>query len=743
MSETIAAIVAAHRAKRTTPEETIRRTFARIRAHDDAGIFTALRPEMEVVAEACLVAARAADLPLLGVPVAVKDNIDVEGLPTTAGCPGFGYEPEEDATVVARLKRAGAVIIGKTSLDQFSAGSSGTRMARPPRNALDPRLVPGGSSAGSAVAVAAGLVPLAIGTDTAGGGRVPAALNNIVGLKPSLGLVSTAGLVPACRSLDCVSLFALTVEDAWIALQTVAGRDPADPYTRVHPLGVPGAMPRGLKLGTPKPAQRVFFGDAAAASAYDTALARLAALGATVVEIDFEPFWRAAHLMRESPLSAERYLAARRIIESSPQALDPITREVLLGGARKSAVEAFTAFHELAALRRACERRFREIDALALPTVPTVYSVEQVRADPIELDARLGVYGAFANVLDLCALAVPASLRKDNAPFGLMLAAPAGRDALLASIGRAFHASAGLPLGGGNSPHPPLAALPEPVATHEVTVALAAARIPGLALEEELRTRGGRFLERTMTRPDYRLLALSEEGASGKGEPALVRAGADKGRAIEVDLWALPVEAFGAFVATVADPLTVGTLMLADGRTAATVFTDAHAVKGASDVSRFGSWNAYLAAELEKPEKKQKPETEERPAPPKPAPKPQHAAGKKPGAKSPKGEHAAKPVKATKATPTKPAKAGKSTGKTATKPSARTTAPKASAKAAPPASAPKEGAEEPAPRKDTARKSNAGAARPAKPPSPEPKPRGSRLVIQFPASESPDDTPEE
>ncbi len=596
MSETIAAIVAAHRAGRTTPEQTVRRAFARIRAHGDAGVFLALRPEMEAVAEACLVAAKAADLPLLGLPVAVQDNIDVEGLPTTAGCAAFAYEPRADAGVVTRLKRAGAVVVGKTNLDQFAAGYAGIRTSRPaPRNALDARFVPGGSSSGCAVAVAAGLVPLAIGTETAGGGLVPAALNNIVGLKPSLGLVSTAGLVPACRTLDCVSLFALTVDDAWTALRVLAGPDPADAFARPRPLGTPGAMARGVKVGAPRSAQRIFFGDAAAAAAYETALARLAALGAALVEIDFEPFVRAARLMREGPWIAERYVAARPVLESAPQNLHPVTREVLLGGARKNAAEAFTGFHQLAALRHACERVFREIDALALPTVPTVYTVEQVRADPVELDAQLGVYGSFVNLLDLCALAVPASLRKDGAPFGIMLAAPAGKDALLASIGRVFHASAGLGLGARNIAHPPLAALAEPVRPHEIVFAVVGGHLGEVPLEGEMRARGARFLETSVTGPDYRLFAIDGEPT----EPALARAGNGKGRPIAVDLWALPADRFGHLVTAVAEPFAVGAITLADGRTAQAILSDAALVKSAPEVSRFGSWKSYLAARAE------------------------------------------------------------------------------------------------------------------------------------------------
>ena len=337
-----------------------------------------------------------------GGPVAIKDNIDVAGLPTTAACPAFAYTPVKDATCVARLRHAGAIVIGKTNLDQFATGLVGVRTPYGiARNLFDPALIPGGSSTGSAIAVAAGLVPLALGTDTAGSGRVPAALGNIVGLKPSLGLVPTAGVVPACRSIDCVSVLALTVDDAFAALAAIAGPDAADAYSRRRSLGALEDMPRGLRLGVPKPDQRQFFGDDASAAAYDDALGRLARLGAAVVEFDMAPFYEAARLLYDGPWVAERYLAARAVIETAPEAMHPVTRQIILGGAKIGAAEAFAAFYRLEELRRVCEATFRSIDAMAMPTVPTVYTVEQVLADPVALNSALGTYTNFVNLLDL------------------------------------------------------------------------------------------------------------------------------------------------------------------------------------------------------------------------------------------------------------------------------------------------------------------------------------------------------
>jgi allophanate hydrolase len=458
--ETVAAIVEAHRAG-ASPEATVARAYARIRAHADPAIFITLRDEADALAEAKALAARReadralADLPLYGVPVAVKDNIDVAGFSTTAACPAFAYAPAQDATCVARLRRAGAIVIGKTNLDQFATGLVGVRTPYGiARNLFDPALIPGGSSTGSAIAVAAGLVPLALGTDTAGSGRVPAALGNIVGLKPSLGLVSAAGVVPACRSIDCVSVLTLTVDDAFAALAAIAGPDDADAYSRRRSLGALKAMPRGARLGVPKPDQRQFFGDGASADAYDDALARLERLGAAVVEFDMTPFYETARLLYEGPWVAERYLAARRVIEAAPEAMHPVTRQIILAGANITAADAFAAFYRLEELRRVCEATFRSIDAMALPTVPTVYTVEQVFADPVALNSRLGTYTNFVNLLDLCALALPAAMRADGTPFGITLIAPAGEDAALASIGRAFHAATALPLGATGAPQP-------------------------------------------------------------------------------------------------------------------------------------------------------------------------------------------------------------------------------------------------------------------------------------------------
>ena len=449
MPETIAEILDAYRTGEVTPADIVARSFARLRAHNDPALFISLREENDVIAEArALVQTGDKALPLYGIPVAVKDNIDVAGLPTTAACPAFLYSPNKDATAVARLRAAGALMLGKTNLDQFATGLVGVRTPYGVgRNLFDDKLIPGGSSTGSALAVGAGIAPLSLGTDTAGSGRVPAAYSNIVGLKPSLGLVSTAGVVPACRTLDCVSVFALTVDDAMTALKAIAGPDDADPYSRPRPVGAVGAMPDGLKLGVPSAGQRLFFGDKISAAAYDAALTKLSALGVAIVEVNMEPFYETARLLYDGPWVAERYLVAKTLVDTASESLHPVTRQIIAAGARPTAADAFTAFYRLEALRRVRDRTFRAIDALALPTAPTNYTIEQVLADPIALNSRLGTYTNFVNLLDLCGLAVPASMRSDGTPFGITLLAPAGADGMLASIGREFHHATGLPLG--------------------------------------------------------------------------------------------------------------------------------------------------------------------------------------------------------------------------------------------------------------------------------------------------------
>jgi allophanate hydrolase len=595
MTETVAAIVAAHRAGTLSPAQTVARSFARIRDHNDPAIFISLRDEKDAVKEAEALAGKdALLLPLYGIPVAVKDNIDVAGLPTTAACPAFSYSPAHDATSVAKLRAAGAIVIGKTNLDQFATGLVGVRSPYGiPKNPLRDDLIPGGSSSGSAVAVSAGLVPLALGTDTAGSGRVPAMLNNIVGLKPSLGMISTAGVVPACRTLDCVSVFSLDVDDAMTALAVMAGPDAADPFSRDRPLAQMTAFPEKPKLAVPRNGQLIFFGDKHSEQAYSDALKRLMSLGATLVEFDLEPLYETARLLYEGPWVAERYLVIRDLLASSPDAIHPLTREITIAGARLSAADTFAALYRLQALRRVAERAFAGIDALVLPTAPTVYSTAQVLANPIELNSRLGTYTNFVNLLDLCGLALPSAMRPDGIPFGITLLAPAGHDAQLASIARVFHADTKLGMGAKRLPQPPLATLAAGVGD-EIAIAVVGAHLSGMALNGELMALGGRLLEAAATAPDYKLYALD----TIPPKPGMLRVAAGTGSSIELELWALSAAAFGKFIAAIPPPLSIGTVRLADGSGVKGFIVEPAAVGAARDISAFGGWRAFMKEQV-------------------------------------------------------------------------------------------------------------------------------------------------
>jgi allophanate hydrolase len=593
VTETVAAIVAAHRAGSLSPAETVARSYRRIRDYNDSAVFISLRDEKDALKEAeALGTKEAGALPLFGVPVGVKDNIDALGLPTTAACPAFSYMPSHDATSVARLRAAGAIIIGKTNLDQFATGLVGVRSPYGiPNNPIRADLIPGGSSSGSAIAVSVGLVPLALGTDTAGSGRVPAMLNNIVGLKPSLGLISTAGLVPACRTLDCVSVFSLTVDDAMTALQAMAGPDGADPFSRNRPLAEMTAFPVPLRLGIPRKGQLIFFGDRASEQAYGEALARWTGLGATLVEFDLEPFYETARLLYEGPWVAERYLVVRNLLASSPDSIHPVTREIIAAGARLTAAETFAALYRLQGLRRIAERAFNSIDALVLPTAPTVYTTAQVLANPIELNSRLGTYTNFVNLLDLCGLALPAAMRLDGIPFGITLLAPAGQDALLASIGRVFHADTELSIGAKGVMQPPPAALAASANAGDIPIAVVGAHLSGMVLNVELKSLGGRLLEQTVTAPDYKLYALD----TTPPKPGMLRVEAGKGSPIDLEVWALSAAAFGKFVAAIPPPLSIGTIRLADGRGVKGFLAEPADINGARDISSFGGWRAFVA----------------------------------------------------------------------------------------------------------------------------------------------------
>lgn len=596
MIGTVAELIASHRSGRVRPAETVARCFSLIERHGDPAIFTnlATREHMAAALKA-LEGTDPAHLPLYGVPFAVKDNIDVAGLPTTCGCADYAYLATRDAASVARLRRAGAIVIGKTNLDQFATGLNGTRSPYgTPRNAVRADLVPGGSSSGSAVAVAAGLVPLALGTDTAGSGRVPAGLNNIVGLKPSVGLVSASGVVPACRSLDCVSVFALTVEDAFLATRLMAAPDEADPLSRALPVGSLGGFPTRPRIAVPRAQDRTSFGDRLAEAAFRAAIARMEALGATVIEIDMEPFFETARLLYEGPWVAERFAAVGAFLEARPEALHPVVRAIIEQGRGLSAVDAFRGQYRLAELRALAREALAGLDALMVPTIPTVYTVAEMLQEPVRFNSHLGLYTNFVNLLDMCGISVPSEIRTDGAPAGITLLAPAGRDAHLASLGAAFHAATGLTLGATGAPQPaPRGLAPRP-APGFCEVALFGAHLSGLPLNGDLVEAGGVFVRRARTSGDYRLYLLPEGRVR---RPGLLRGRPGSGAPIDCEIWALPAAAFGRLVAGIPAPLGVGTVILEDGTDVKGFLMEAAAVETARDITVFGGWRNFLADE--------------------------------------------------------------------------------------------------------------------------------------------------
>jgi len=575
-------LLAAYRDGSQDPGEVVARAYERARS--------ASQPAwIELVAWSAVRAALArlrsasADLPLYGVPFAIKDNIDLAGTPTTAACPAFSYVPERSAFVVERLMAAGAIPIGKTNMDQFATGLTGTRTPHGAcASVADPRYISGGSSSGSAVVVADGTVPFALGTDTAGSGRVPAAMNAIVGLKPSIGRLSTSGVVPACRSLDCVSILTGDVADAARLLDVASGPDAGDPYSRVPPAAAAERLAwgtAGARLAVPRAGTLGFCGDEQAARAWERARERALALGWELVEIDFAPFAEVARLLYDGPWVAERYAAVGAFIAAHPADVDPSVREVVMRAGEFSAVEAFEGAQRLAELRAATRTVWERADALLLPTAPTMFTAAEIAEQPIVRNAQLGTYTNFVNLLDLCAIAVPASARADGLPFGVSLIAPAGAErALLTLAGRWRDEQSGR------------AADP---ATDAIALAVVGAHLTGEPLNGQLTGLGARLLETTRTAPTYRLFELP---GAVPAKPGLVGGGPPAGDGIEVEIWELAPESFGRLVAGVPPPLAIGTIELADGRLVKGYLCEADGVAGAREITAYGGWRAYRAA---------------------------------------------------------------------------------------------------------------------------------------------------
>ncbi|MEU8381274.1 allophanate hydrolase [Streptosporangium sp. NPDC048865] len=624
------------------PADVAGEVLARIAARGDDHVWITLRPAADLLGDAAGLARRWPDPdtrpPLYGVPFAVKDNVDVAGLPTTAACPAYSYVPERGAPLVERLLAAGALLVGKTNLDQFATGLSGTRS---PYGACESPLVAGlisgGSSSGSAVAVAAELVSFAVGTDTAGSGRVPAALTGTVGVKPSRGLVSTLGVVPACASLDCPSVFARSAADGLAVLSVIAAFETADPWSR--PLPVPGLVPpfpRPLRIGVPREPE--FFGDTAAAAAFSEAAERLTGLGHRLVPVDLDPFLAAGRLLYEGPWLAERLAAVGDFVTRNPGEVHPVTLKVLSGGGSLSAVDAFEGLYRLRALDAETRRAWASMDVLAVPTVPTTFTVAEMLESPIERNAVLGHYTTFANLLDLAGISVPAGTTATGRPHGVTFLGRAGSDELLAGLGAAFHALTGGPATPVPDTRPTTTPVPDtrptttslpdtrptatpmpgalptatsvpgarPAAVHgpEASAATLPARAPearavlavvgahrsGQPLHGRLTSLGAICLGTALTAPLYRLYALH---GGDLPLPGLVRP-ASGGVRVEVELYDLSPSALGVLLTQTAPPLGLGTIRLADGRAVHGFLCEPYATEDAPDISHHGSWPDYL-----------------------------------------------------------------------------------------------------------------------------------------------------
>ena len=590
---TIDTLLAAYRAGSLRPATVVEAVLERIEAYasKDPAVWICLPARAELLARAAELESRdQKHLPLYGIPFAVKDNIDVAGLPTTAGCPDFAYTPQTSATVVARLEEAGAIMIGKTNLDQFATGLVGMRSPYgQPHCVFDSRYVSGGSSSGSAVAVAAGLVSFSLGTDTAGSGRVPASANNIVGLKPSRGVLSTQGVVPACLSLDCVSVFATTVDEALQVEAAAMALDPQAPYSRVMQ---PYALPKGaFRFGVLAEADRSFDGDREKAALYAQAIQRCQAMGGTAVELDYAPLRETAELLYNGPFVAERLAAIEPFYDAHHDAMDPAVAGIIGGARRYSASDVFRAVYRQHSLRQVAAQMWEQFDVMLLPTMPRLVSKEEVRADPVGANSLHGVYTNFVNLLDMSACAVPSGFRTDGLPFGVTFIAPAFADHDLGVLAGRYHALAEV---GSGLAKVAVSAPAEGIGTGKVLLAVVGAHLKGLPLHYQLEQERAVLWRTTRTAGDYRLFALP---GAVPPKPGMFRQPGFDGQGLEVEVYELSAAGFGRFVAQVPQPMAIGRITLEDGQeVSGFLCAEAQARKG-QDITDFGGWKAWLKAD--------------------------------------------------------------------------------------------------------------------------------------------------
>jgi allophanate hydrolase len=603
-------ITALHRAyaeSRLTPTTLIEQILERIVTEGLKPVWITVIPKADILARAAALEKEdPTKLPLYGVPFAVKDNIDVAGIPTTAACPAFAYVPTVSATVVQKLEAAGAILIGKTNMDQFATGLVGTRSPFGVCSSVFSKdYISGGSSSGSSVAVAKGLVSFSLGTDTAGSGRVPAMFNNLIGLKPTRGIISTAGVVPACRTLDCVSIFAETAKDAATVLAIASGPDPRDTYSRV-PYPGDGASPWAgsatFRFGVPPAASLEFFGDPHNPALFQSAVQALTRLGGIPVEFDLKPFLAAASLLYNGPWIAERYAAVGAFAETHSADMDPVVAAIVEGAKKYTAAEAFEGQYTMQSLHAETAAIWRTFDVMLLPTSPRTYTLKEIADQPIERNSHLGTYTNFVNLMDLAAVALPAGMRPASAsepalPFGVSLIGRTFSEPALLPLADRLHRALGTTIGGSRQPLTDSAKLdPAPVPNGCLLLAVVGAHLTGQPLNWQLTDRGGRLIRTCKTHPDYKLYALAN---TIPPKPGLVRvpgsSGSSQGPGIEVEVWALPADSVGSFIDGIPQPLGIGKLMLEDGTQVMGFIVEPEAINTAQEITQLGGWRNYLA----------------------------------------------------------------------------------------------------------------------------------------------------
>lgn len=595
MNTQISQLRAAYLAGDFTPEQVMAELRTRAKDYSEHNIWIHLLSETEQAP--FLEALKHKDpktSPLWGIPFAIKDNIDLAGVPTTAACEAFAYTPESSAFVVQRLIDAGAIPVGKTNLDQFATGLNGTRSPWGAcKNSFKPEHVSGGSSSGSSVAVALGLASFSLGTDTAGSGRVPACFNNLLGLKPSRGMLSSTGMVPACRSLDCMTIFALDSDDANTVLNVAEGFDATDAYSRSNPFSNQsrhyGERSGSLKVGVIPPAQLKFFGDEAYEHAYKETLKQLAEHDVEFVEIDYAPFDEAAKLLYEGPWVAERYIATQPLIDEQPEAMFPVVREIIQGGAEPKATALFKAQYRLNALKSECDAQLAQFDCLLTPTAGRCFTIDEMLAEPIKRNSELGYYTNFMNLLDMASIAVPTAIADNGLPFGVTLVGPAFSDRALLAIAKRFESVFDLPLGAMNTPKVSANAssLPD---NRFIDVLVCGAHLEGLPLNWQLTERGATLKMKTRTAPSYRMYALA---GGPPFRPGLIM-DKEQGSAIDVEVWRLPASEFGSFVNGIPAPLGIGKVTLEDGSQVSGFICEPYGIEGAKEITELGGWRAYV-----------------------------------------------------------------------------------------------------------------------------------------------------